>query len=228
MLCWRCFHVRAVHVQLPLETSMATDSRDCEGATGFLYTYSHSPTDLVSRDWADISQRLRAAGLGVTDLFRTHYSLQTKAPDGFYHHLCTLLNSFIYLFNFFCIWFVVFSYTFWVWAPYLNMFCIFSVGYLFILLIIEEATLFLFCGLRNLVNFIWTCIHEFTWGSLFWALGLCICFYVNIIQLWFLYLCHVPWNQEGKNFDLCSQDNFVFLQSLMVSYIFLDLLFPFI
>ena len=40
MLCWRCFHVRAVHVQLPLETSMATDSWDCEGAAGFLYTFA--------------------------------------------------------------------------------------------------------------------------------------------------------------------------------------------
>ena len=36
MLC--C--VRAVYVQLPLETSMATDSRDCEGAAGFLYTFA--------------------------------------------------------------------------------------------------------------------------------------------------------------------------------------------
>ena len=33
-------HVRAIHVQLPLVTSTATDSRDCEGATGFLYTFS--------------------------------------------------------------------------------------------------------------------------------------------------------------------------------------------
>ena len=41
MRCWRCFHVRAVHVQLPLETSMAMDSRDCEGATDFLYTFAH-------------------------------------------------------------------------------------------------------------------------------------------------------------------------------------------
>ena len=36
MLC--C--MRAVHVQLPLETSMSTDSRDCEGAAGFLYTFA--------------------------------------------------------------------------------------------------------------------------------------------------------------------------------------------
>ena len=35
MLC--C--VRAVHVKLPLEPSTATDSRDCEGAAGFLYTF---------------------------------------------------------------------------------------------------------------------------------------------------------------------------------------------
>ena len=40
MLCWRCFHVRAVHVQLRLETSMATDCWDCEGAAGFLYTFA--------------------------------------------------------------------------------------------------------------------------------------------------------------------------------------------
>ena len=40
MLCWRSFHMRAVHVQLPLETSMAADSRYCEGATGFIYTCS--------------------------------------------------------------------------------------------------------------------------------------------------------------------------------------------
>ena len=38
MLFWRCFHVRAVHV--PLETSMAADSRDCEDAAGFLYTFA--------------------------------------------------------------------------------------------------------------------------------------------------------------------------------------------
>ena len=87
------------------------------------------------------------------------------------------------IFNLFCVWVVVLSYTFRVWAPYLNIFCIFSVGYLFILLIIEEATLFLFHCLRTLVNFIWPCIHEFTWGSLFWSLGLCICFYASIIQL---------------------------------------------
>ena len=30
--------MRAVHVQLPLETSMAADSRDCGGDAGFLYT----------------------------------------------------------------------------------------------------------------------------------------------------------------------------------------------
>ena len=40
MLCWKCFHMRAVHVQLPLETSMATDSWDCEGAAGSLYTFA--------------------------------------------------------------------------------------------------------------------------------------------------------------------------------------------
>ena len=27
-------------MQLPLETSMATDSRDCEEAAGFLYTFA--------------------------------------------------------------------------------------------------------------------------------------------------------------------------------------------
>ena len=32
LMCWRCFHVRAVHVKLPLETSMPADSRDYEGA----------------------------------------------------------------------------------------------------------------------------------------------------------------------------------------------------
>ena len=36
MLC--C--MRAVHVQLPLETNMTTDSRDCEGSTSFLYTFA--------------------------------------------------------------------------------------------------------------------------------------------------------------------------------------------
>ena len=40
MLSWRSFHMRAVHVQLPLEPSMATDSRDCKGASGFLYTFA--------------------------------------------------------------------------------------------------------------------------------------------------------------------------------------------
>lgn len=38
ILCWRCFHVRAVHVQLPLETNKATDAWKCEGAAGFLNT----------------------------------------------------------------------------------------------------------------------------------------------------------------------------------------------
>ena len=95
MLCWRCFHVRAAHVFL--ETSMAADSRDCEGAAGFLYTCSRSPTDLVFWDWPNLGQRLRAAGLGVTAHLRTQYSLQTEALGGFDHNLCTLLNSFIYL-----------------------------------------------------------------------------------------------------------------------------------
>ena len=106
-------------------------------------------------------------------------------------------------------------------------FVIFSVGYLFILLIVEETTISL-CCLRNLVNFIWLCILEFTWGSLFWYLGLWICFYVSIIQLWFLYLCNVFWNQEMRYFDLCFQDYFVYVESLVVPYIFLDLFFPFL
>lgn len=38
LICWRCLHMRVVHVKLPLETSMAADSRDCEGDAGFLYT----------------------------------------------------------------------------------------------------------------------------------------------------------------------------------------------
>ena len=128
MLCWRCFHMRAGHVELPRETSMVTDSRDCEGATGFLYTYSHSPTGLVSWDWADLSQRLRAAGLGVTDPLRTHYSLQTKAPDGFAHHLCTLLNSFIYLLKF-----------------VLHLSCSFL--YILNMSSLSEYVLYFFCGL---------------------------------------------------------------------------------
>ena len=84
-----------------------------------LHICSHSPTDLVSWDWPDPGQRLRAAGPGVTAPLRTHYSLQTKAPDGFDHHLCTLLNSFIHLlfFYLFCIWAMEFSDIFSVWAP---------------------------------------------------------------------------------------------------------------
>ena len=102
--------------------------------------------------------------------------------------------------------------------------CNFSVGYLFTLLIVKEITLSLFCCLRILVHFIWPCILEFTWGSLFWSLWLCIYFYVSIIPLWFLYLCNVFWNQEMR-IDLCSQDYFVYLELLMVLYIFLDLFF---
>ena len=74
MLC--C--MRAVHVQLPLETSMAADSRNCEGATGFLYTCSRSPTDLVFWDWPDLGQRLRATGPGVTAPLRTTTSSRPK------------------------------------------------------------------------------------------------------------------------------------------------------
>ena len=57
-------------------------------------------------------------------------------------------------------------------------------------------------------------------GSLFWSLGLCICFYVSIIQLWFLYVGNVFWNQEVRNFYPCFQDYFVYLKSLEVPYIF--------
>ena len=119
MLCWRCFHVRAAHVFL--ETSMAADSRDCEGAAGFLYTCSRSPTDLVFWDWPNLGQRLRAAGLRVIAHLRTQYSLQTEALGGFDHNLCILLKSFIYLscFYLFYIWVVVFSYILWVWSPFL-------------------------------------------------------------------------------------------------------------
>ena len=82
------------------------------------------------------------------------------------------------------------------------MACNFSVGYLSSYWFIEETTLFLFRCLRTLMNFIWPCIHEFSWGSLFWSLGVCIYFYVSIIQLWFLYLCNVLWYQEVRYFDL--------------------------
>ena len=84
-----------------------------------LHICSHSPADLVSWDWPDPGQRLRAAGPGVTAPLRTHCSLQTKAPDGFDHQLCTLLSSFIYLLfcSLFCIWAMEFSDVFWVWAP---------------------------------------------------------------------------------------------------------------
>ena len=94
------------------------------------------------------------------------------------------------------------------------MICYFSVGYLFTLLIVKETTISL-CCLRNLVNFIWLCILEFTWGSLFWYLGLWICFHVSIMQLWFLYLCKVFWNQQVRNSSLFS---FCLLESLVVPY----------
>ena len=115
MLC--C--VRAVHVKLPLEPSTATDSRDWRGRWLSLHISSSSPADLISWDWPNLGQKLRAVGPRVTAPLRTHYSLQTKAPGGFDHHLCTLLNSFVYLLfcYLFLIWSVGFSDILWVWAP---------------------------------------------------------------------------------------------------------------
>ena len=112
--------------------------------------------------------------------------------------------------------------------PFWYSVCNFSVGYLFILLTVEETMLSLFSCLRNLVNFIWPFIHEFTWGSLFLSLGLCMRSYVTIIQLWSLYLCNVFWNQEVRKFEISSPDYCGCLESLGVPYIFLDFFFPFL
>ena len=53
-----------------------------------------------------------------------------------------------------------------------------------------------------------------------------ICFCVTIMEFWFQYFCNVFWKEEVRNFDLCS--HFVYLDSLVVPYIFWDLLFPFV
>ena len=131
-----------------------------------LHICSWSPTDLVSWDYPDLGQRLRAAGPRVTAPLRTQYTLQTKAPDGFDHHLFTLVNLFCL---FVCLpFFICFTFELWYFPIHCEyelliwyMICNFSVGYLFILLIVEETTTSLFCCLRNLVNFIWLCILEF-------------------------------------------------------------------
>ena len=68
---------------LPCESSPCSprDQHGCRflrlwrGCWLSLHICSHSPADLVSWDWPDLGQRLRAAGPGVTAPFRTHYSL---------------------------------------------------------------------------------------------------------------------------------------------------------
>ena len=80
MLC--C--VRAVHVKLPLESGTATDSRDWRGRWLSLHISSRSSADLVSWDWRDLGQRLRAAGPRVTAPLRTHYSLHKESSRWFW------------------------------------------------------------------------------------------------------------------------------------------------
>ena len=73
----------AVLKMLPCESSPFSprDQHGCKflrlwrGCWLSLHICSHSPADLVSWDWPDLGERLRASGPRVTAPFRTHYSL---------------------------------------------------------------------------------------------------------------------------------------------------------
>ena len=80
MMCWRCFHVRKSVSSCPWRPAWLQILMMWRNHWLSLHTCSHSPDDLVSRDWPDLDQRLRAAGPRVSAPHRTQCSIQTALP----------------------------------------------------------------------------------------------------------------------------------------------------
>lgn len=161
--------------------STATDSRDCEGPLAF-FGCSSSPADLISWDWPDLGQRLRAVGPGWCSYF-----LSDQSSGGFDHHLCMLLKP--HLFSFLLL-FVVSHLScgiFWYFDMSSNV--IYGLQFfcrLICSLVVRRTALSYFVDIGPLwISFHLLCVSFLVCFS-FWYLGLCIYFYVSIIQLWFL------------------------------------------
>lgn len=122
LICWRCLHMRAVHVKLPLETSMAADSRDCEGDAGFLYTLALTALLTCSprtdqTQVRDSEQQDPGSLLLIEPNKPFRQKLQMVLITIFAHSSTSFFFlPFLFILHLSC---GIFSYILWVWAPYL-------------------------------------------------------------------------------------------------------------